>query len=98
MQQGQTLLNICQQMSQQMDQMALIIQALTGKDMGVAGGAQTGGSTQGGTTPSEGTESGGSGLASAVMQAQTPMTDYGTRLAKRSTPDMNSRSSSAAPQ
>lgn len=97
-QQGQTLLNICQQMSQQMDQMALIIQALTGKDMGVAGGAQTGGSTQGGTTPSEGTESGGSGLASAVMQAQTPMTDYGTRLAKRSTPDMNSRSSSAAPQ
>ena len=97
-QQGQTLLNICQQMSQQMDQMALIIQALTGKDMGVAGGAQTGGSTQGGTTPSEGTESGGSGLASAVRQAQTPMTDYGTRLAKRSTPDMNSRSSSAAPQ
>ena len=97
-QQGQTLLNICQQMSQQMDQMALIIQALTGKDMGVAGGAQTGGSTQGGTTPSEGTESGWSGLASAVMQAQTPMTDYGTRLAKRSTPDMNSRSSSAAPQ
>ena len=97
-QQGQTLLNICQQMSQQMDQMALIIQALTGKDMGVASGAQTGGSTQGGTTPSEGTESGGSGLASAVMQAQTPMTDYGTRLAKRSTPDMNSRSSSAAPQ
>ena len=97
-QQGQTLLNICQQMSQQMDQMALIIQALTGKDMGVAGGAQTGGSTQGGTTPSEGTESGGSGLASAVMQAQTPMTDYGTRLAKRSTADMTSRSSSAAPQ
>ena len=34
-QQGQTLLNICQQMSQQMDQMALLLQALTGKDMGV---------------------------------------------------------------
>lgn len=97
-QQGQTLLNICQQMSRQMDQMALIIQALTGKDMGVAGGAQTGGSPQDRAAPGEGAEGGGSGLASAVMQAQTPMTDYGTRLAKRSTPDMNSRSSSAAPQ
>ena len=97
-QQGQTLLNICQQMSRQMDQMALIIQALTGKDMGVAGGAQTGGSPQDRSAPGEGAEGGGSGLASAVMQAQTPMTDYGTRLAKRSTPDMNSRSSSAAPQ
>ena len=34
-QNGQTLLNICQQMSQQLDQMALIIQTLTGKDMGI---------------------------------------------------------------
>ncbi|MEG2679403.1 MAG: hypothetical protein RR949_05630, partial [Oscillospiraceae bacterium] len=39
-QQGQTLLNICQQMSQQLDQMAMVVQTLTGKDMGV--GAVTG--------------------------------------------------------
>ena len=96
-QQGQTLLNICQRMSQQMDQMALIIQTLTGKDMG-AGGTASG---QSGGGRESGQSSGGGGsfdLAGAVQQAQTPMTDYGTRLAERSTPDMNNRSSGAAPQ
>ena len=33
-----------------------------------------------------------------MMQAQTPMTDYGTRLAKRSTPNMDSGSSAATPK
>lgn len=89
--QGQTLLNVCQQMSQQMDQMALIIQSLTGKDMGVGAGAadQGGRSGRAAAQPSGAAEGGGSGLASAVMQAQTPMTDYGTRLAARSRPDMS---------
>ena len=95
-QQGQTLLNICQQMSQQMDQMALLLQALTGKNMGVGAPAPEGG----GASPAPGGSSsgGGSRLASAVTQAQTPMTDYGTRLAARSTPNMNARSSAAEPQ
>ena len=97
-QQGQTLLNICQQMSQQMDQMALLLQALTGKDMGVGAAPQGGGNSQGGSRPAGRSAGGGSGLASAVTQAQTPMTDYGTRLAARSTPNMNARSSAAAPQ
>ena len=97
-QQGQTLLNICQQMSQQMDQMALLLQALTGKDMGVGAEPQGGGNSQGGSRPAGRSAGGGSGLASAVTQAQTPMTDYGTRLAARSTPNMNARSSAAAPQ
>ena len=97
-QQGQTLLNICQQMSQQMDQMALLLQALTGKDMGVDGGAQSGGTARGGSTPGGRVSGGGGSLASAVTQAQTPMTDYGTRLAARSTPNMNARSSAATPQ
>ena len=89
-QSGQTLLNICQQMSAQMDQMAQIIQALTGKDMGL-GTAQ---STAGGKStaaPAAGKTGGGSAddsLAGGVMAAQTPMTGYGQRLAKRSTPDM----------
>ena len=97
-QQGQTLLNICQQMSQQMDQMALIIQSITGKDMGVGAEPQGSGNSQGGSRPAGRSAGGGSGLASAVAQAQTPMTDYGTRLAARSTPNMNARSSAAAPQ
>ena len=87
-QQGQTLLNICQQMSQQLDQMALIIQTLTGKDMGV-GNAVSGVSAQGGQTADKAASGSESSLAKGIMQAQTPMTDYGTRLAKRSSPDMD---------
>ena len=91
--QGQTLLNICQQMSQQMDQMALIIQQLTGKAMGVAGtqSPSGGGASPGGQVPTKGAEGGGDGLASGIMEAQTPMTGYGERLAKRSAPDMEGR-------
>ena len=93
-QQGQTLLNICNQMSQQMDQMALIIQSLTGKDMGIGGGQPAGGQKR--STQTSG--GGGNGIADAVVQAQTPMTDYGTRLATQSVPNMNLRSSAASPQ
>ena len=87
--QGQTLLNICQQMSQQMDQMALIIQSLTGKDMGI------GQTVQGNGSPN--VPGNGKTLSRAVQDAQQPMTDYGTRLAKRSSPDMNDRTSGAEP-
>ena len=99
-QQGQTLLNICQQMSQQMDQMALIIQRLTGKDMGL--NPQNGAQGGTGTIPSggkvKGNAAGADGLASEILQAQTPMTDYGTRLAERSSPSMNVKSSAATPK
>ncbi len=89
--QGQTLLNICQQMSQQMDQMALLLQALTGEDMGVAatGTAQGGAARGDGSAPVPSAGKGADSLARATMQAQTPMTGYGERLAKRSTPDMS---------
>lgn len=93
--QGQTLMNLMQQMSQQMDKMALVIQSLTGKDMGVGGQqAQSSGSPGGGASPSGESFD----LSKAAQNAQTPMTDYGTRLAQRSTPDMDMRSSAAAPQ
>lgn len=98
---GQTLLNICQQLSQQLDQMALIIQALTGKDMGLgmSAGASSGGSANGGGTVAAGGGDGAKdGLASGIMEAQTPMTDYGTRLAKRSTPSMDTKSGAATPK
>lgn len=90
-QQGQTLLNICQQMSQQMDQMALLLQYLTGEDMGVAApqAAQGGSSSPGGRVSVPSAGSGADSLARATMQAQTPMTGYGERLAKRSTPNMD---------
>ena len=87
--QGQTLLNVCQQMSQQMDKMALLLQSLTGRDMSGGKAAQGGGNDGGGSQPVPASDGGGSGLASAVMEAQTPMTDYGTRLAERSRPDMS---------
>lgn len=89
--QGQTLLNICQQMSQQMDQMALLLQVLTGEDMGVAstGAAQSGAARGGGSVSVPSAGKGADSLARATMQAQTPMTGYGERIAKRSTPDMS---------
>lgn len=95
--QGQTLLNICQQMSQQLDQMALIIQALTGKDMGVGtpGAAQGGQTGAGGQVPAGAPGGDGASLASGIMEAQTPMTGYGERLAKRSAPNMTSGGGSA---
>lgn len=99
-QQGQTLLNICQQMSQQLDQMALIIQALTGKDMGIGSApADAGGNpSAGGQTPAPPSPQANSELAKGIMQAQTPMTGYGERLAKRSAPNMNASSNAARPK
>lgn len=90
--QGQTLLNVCQQMAQQMDQMALIIQATTGMDMG-AGAAQGGASGQGASQGGGAVKVPSGGLASDAENAQkTAMTGYGERLAKRSVPNMNRQS------
>lgn len=85
---GQTLMNICQQMSAQMDQMAALLQTLTGKDMGAAGeeGGPVVRAAPGGQ-PSAGGQA--DSLARATMEAHTPMTGYGQRLAARSKPDMN---------
>lgn len=92
-QQGQTLLNICQQLSQQLDQMALIVQSLTGRDMGI-GQPAAASSGQNVSAPENNEKT----MGKSMMQAQTPMTDYGTRLAKRSIPNMDSGSSAAAPK
>ena len=74
--QGQTLLNMVMQMSQQLS-------AITGVLM-PQDGTQSGGGTDGGGSSS----CGGNGLASGIMEAQTPMTGYGQALAKRSTPSL----------
>ena len=74
--QGQTLLNMVMQMSQQ-------IAALTGVLM-----PQDETQSGGGTNAAESVGGGGSSLASGIMEAQTPMTGYGQALAKRSTPSV----------
>ena len=94
--QGQTLLNICQQMQAQMAEMASMIQALTG--MGAAKDAPEKRSTSSGRADASGTSTGKDTVAAKAMQANTPMTDYGTRLAKRSSPNMDLASDAANPR
>lgn len=92
--QGQTLLNLCQQMQRQITEMSQVLTLLTGRQVGAIPDrepAQVPPSSEGGS-------SNGKGLAGAVAQAQTPMTDYGTRLAARSRPSMLTRSDGAKPQ
>ncbi len=89
-QQGQTLLNMMQQMQQQMQKMGLVIYGLTGKD--VLGMEQ--GQAGAGNMPAMGAPSAGGGdtLGGAQKDAQMAnMTAYGERLAARAKPDMNSR-------
>lgn len=74
--QGQTLLNMVMQMSQQLS-------AITGVLM-----PQEETQAGGGTNAAESGGGGGNGLASGIMEAQTPMTGYGQALAKRSTPSV----------
>lgn len=92
-QQGQTLLNVCQQMSQQMNQMAAIIQAITGKDMGIGG--TEGQHPEGGSPPPAGGPGGGNTLAKSAVDAQkATMTSYGENLARRATPSIGANSGS----
>ena len=86
--QGQTLLNIINQMSAQMEQLAAMVAITTGGNPATV--------QQSGSTSAPKQSAGGSGIADAVTKAQTPMTDYGTRLAQRSEPDMDSGSDAAA--
>ena len=74
--QGQTLLNMVMQMSQQLS-------AITGVLM-----PQEETQAGGGANAAENNGGGGNGLASGIMEAQTPMTGYGQALAKRSTPSV----------
>lgn len=74
--QGQTLLNMVMQMSQQLS-------AITGALM-----PQEEAQSGGGANTAESGGGGGNGLASGIMEAQTPMTGYGQALAKRSTPSV----------
>lgn len=85
--QGATLLNIVKQMAAQMDQMAEIIQAVTGKDMGI-GGARPRRIRNVRVRAAGGGKSGG--VNEEMAEAQKPMTNYQEALARRSKPDMAS--------
>lgn len=84
-QEGQTLLNIVQQMSDRLNQAMMLIQALTGSAAPAASSTE-GGEIRSAAAPKQ-VPSGG--VNSKAAQAQAPMTSYGDRLAKRSTPDMS---------
>ncbi len=92
--QGQTLLNMCQQMSQQMDQMAAIIQATTGMNMGVAA------PMQGAPAPTEPQKAPGGGqtVNDTIMEAQTPKTPYAQRIVAATNTDMSKASNAAMPK
>ena len=90
--QGQTLLNIVQQLQMQLQQANNFIAFLRGVPApGQPGPARASGPS--GNPPQANAEDTdnpkGNTFASGVMEAQTPMTSYGDRLAKRSSPDMN---------
>ena len=93
-QQGQTLLNVCMQLKQENDMMRAIIQGMTGRNLGAnagPGNAQGGAAGRSGQVPTAGKNGAQGDLASGVMQAQQPMTGYGEALAKRSSPNMNTK-------
>ena len=85
--QGQTLLNMVQQLSQQMQ---MLTATMTGHSAGEIGPSRTPAPTQ--------SAAGGKGLTESMAQAQQPMTGYGEALAKRSKPDMSAGSDAAMPQ
>ena len=89
---GQTLANIVQQMAQQLDQMAAIIQATTGYNMGIDQGGEAA------PPPGEAAPAGGGGINDRIMQAQQPRSGYTERLVKRSSVNMDDSGSAAAPR
>ena len=92
--QGQTLLNLCPQIQRQIPEISPLLTLLTGRQVGAIPDREP---TRA-PPSSEGGSSNGKGLAGAAAQAQTPMTDYGARLAARSRPSMLTRSDGAKPQ
>lgn len=87
-QQGQTLLNLCNQLSQQVTQLAAML--------GLGATAEAG--TQQTQPTAASSSSSGRSIDRSAAQAQTPKMSYAERLAQRSVPDMDSGSDAATPQ
>ncbi len=98
--QGETLMKNMEKMSQQMEQMGALIQAATGAAPGTEGkGTVLPGSPAQGKkaetpdlsdsqTPETKAAGASPGPTREILQAHTPMTGYGERLAKRSRPSL----------
>lgn len=81
--QGQTLLNMVQQLNQRLDQMAMIIQQVTGQNMGI-GQQQTGQATDQGKTGTQTSQNSATTMEGAAKNAaKANMTSYGQKLASR---------------
>ena len=90
---GQTLYNIVMQQQQQIMQMGMQLQAITG------GMAPMPGMPQGAPPPQEGGGSGGNGLARAVTNAERAnQGSYAERIASRSVPNMDNAADAAVPR
>ena len=86
--QGQTLLNVVQQMSMQMQQMAALLQTATGARIG--GDGQSSGQSGGSSSGRSSVGSGGQSMGEAQSQAMTAnSTPYAQQLAARAVPNMS---------
>ena len=85
---GQTLMNVVQQLQQQLQMMQMKMTALTGMPMPQSQGQPQPRAQQEGS-PERQQPAGSRSLSDRVMEARTPMTSYGQRLAERSKPDMS---------
>ena len=99
--QGQTLFNVCQQLKQENDALKVIASMATGRDLTGGAAPNAAGSPGGGgaaPAPAPAPDNASGELARAAKAARAPMTDYGRRLAARSTPNMNAKSNAANPE
>ena len=88
-QQGQTLLNQMQMMSEQLTMLALEVKRLRGEPIDAPAGSATQGGKSAAQQPPK--DEGGKSMGSAITDAMgANMTSYGERLAARAKPDMNS--------
>lgn len=94
--QGKTMMDTMEQMNKRMEQMGTLLQAATGTTPGEKGkeglpAGQAPGvspSPSGGQPPAAKVAGGAPGPTGEILKAHTPMTGYGERLAKRSTPSV----------
>lgn len=87
--QGQTLANVVKQLQQQLQMMQAQMAAMTGVNLPGRQQAAPAPRPSGQRPPAREEMTGSRGLSERVMDARTPMTSYGQRLAERSKPDMS---------
>ena len=83
---GQTLLNMLKAANKQLAAAEAVLSGIAGAEMMQSGNG--GVSADGGKSAADGGNAAKSGFAKSAKAAQTPMTDYGQRLAERSTPSV----------